>query len=677
MVAEPKGDQGHYEQLRQRAIIFVREQGGAALEETVISHVFGGGGNAALWRPLLRQVMTGDDRVMLRSDGYWAVPEATGAPNHELPRDYVVLDVETTGLKPYRQRIIEVGVIRYSDGVRHDVFSTLVNPERKLPAYISQLTGIDERSLASAPPFRLVVDQILRFIEENLIVGYNVEFDVSFLNAELKRLSRPPLLNERLDLLPLASSLLPGVRKPGLDGLCRSLDIVQRERHRALADAEATSMAFSRMLELAPSQGLRTLESLQRAAAVQVPVPQRRGSVGRGRAVLDRSHLDSIPRTPGVYLMRDVHDRVIYVGKAKNLRNRVSSYYSQPLGYTRKMDGLLESIARIEVVEAGSELQALILESQFIRRYQPQYNTQQRRNESYPYIKIDIGSQWPTVTLTRQRAVDDAVYFGPFRVASAARAAVDLVHDVFPLRSCSRSFRNARSYGSPCLELSLGRCPGPCVGSADRDRYRETVHEVIAFLRGEREDAISRIHQQLEDAAQRLDFERAARLRDRVRRVQQLVMSQQLLDQTVERGNVLIVTPSPEPGAREVLFIVGGRLWAQLCVASQDPDEVLAHRLDESWKRAMISQHQFIDHNSCDEVNIVGRWLRKYAGHPAILRIDAESPDWLTMASAVRSMSREALAFDQVGAVTGEVPDPELDVADVDVRHVAATDNAC
>src|SRR5690606_25705246 len=117
--------------------------------------------------------------------------------------------------------------------------------------------------------------------------------------------------------------------------------------------------------------------------------------------------------------------------------------------------------------------------------YTPQYNTQQRNSQAYPYIKIDVGNPWPRVTLTRRRDDDGAVYFGPFRVTRAARDVVDLINDVFPLRTCTRSFRTARSYGSPCLQLSLGRCAGPCAGVADRDAYREAVQEVIGFLRGE------------------------------------------------------------------------------------------------------------------------------------------------------------------------------------------------
>lgn len=658
MVVKQQADPAGYDQLRQRAVLFVREHGGAVLEESLIAHVFGSSSNPALWRPLLRQVLAADEQISLRSDGYWSLPnlKPENASTFQL-LDHVVIDVETTGLKPYSQRVIEVAAIRYQGGVRQDVFTTLINPERRLPAYIARLTGIDEIQLNSAPTFNLVADQLVRFIDDHLIVGYNVGFDISFINAELKRLGKPPLINQRLDLLPLAGQILAGIRKPGLDGLCRALDIDHRERHRALGDAEATALVCARLFDVARERGLSTIESLQRAASVEVPTPKRRGAVGRGRAVLDRSHLADIPKRPGVYLMRDAHNRVIYVGKAKNLRNRVSSYYSQPLGYTRKMDGLLESIARIETVETGSELEALLLESQFILRYQPQFNRQQRNSESYPYIKVDVTNPWPRVFLTRQRKPDDAHYFGPFRVSRAAKVAVDLIHEVFPLRSCSRSFKTARSYGSPCLELSLGRCPGPCVGQADRDLYRKTVYDVISFLRGEQGEAIDRLHEQLEEAAERLDFERAARLRDRLRRVQELIISQQLLEETIDQGNLLIITPSPEPGARQVLLVLHGRLWAQLHVFDDDPDDDVQYRLKRAWTRGGQQQAIGVDQDSLDQVHILGRWLRKHTGHPAILPLGGETaePDWPSLVRVLRELDDSALSLEPI--TTDDIPE--------------------
>ncbi|HUZ00876.1 MAG TPA: exonuclease domain-containing protein [Thermomicrobiaceae bacterium] len=646
-MAAAEEESGGYQQLQQRAYLYVREHAGAVAEEDLIGHVFGSSANVALWRPLLRQVMQTDGRVNLRSDGCWAVRGARPPVSSALPDSYVVVDVETTGLRPFRQRLIEVAAIRYRNGARDAVFTTLVNPGRRVPAYISKLTGIDDAQLVGAPEFQNIASDLVRFLEDDLIVGYNVGFDVGFLDAELKRSGHPGLANERLDLLPLSTQLVGGLRRSGLEAVAQGLGIAVRERHRAQADAEITALLLARLIELARERGLTSLDSVRRAAAADVPVPRRRTAVGRGRAVLDRSHLAGIPHAPGVYLMHDIHERVIYVGKAKDLRNRVSSYYSQPLGYTRKMDGLLESIARIEVVQTGSELEALLLESQLIRRHGPQFNTQQRNSESYPYVKVDVVNPWPRVTLTRHRDDDGAAYFGPFRIGRAARDVVDLINEIFPLRTCPRSFRTSRSFGSPCLQLSLGRCPGPCVGQADRDGYRQTVQDVVAFLHGGRDDVIARLHQQLVECAERFDFERAARVRDRIRRVQQLVLSQQLLDETIQRGSVAVVTPSTDAASREVLIVLGGRMWAQVRVGPEDDTAELVARLDQMWRRASSCQLPPVDQDSLDQVHILGRWLRKHAGHPSILPIRGESPDWTALLAGVRALGNDDLRVDE------------------------------
>ncbi len=653
-----------YEQLRQRAYWFIRQRGGIVPEEALIRHVFGSAGTARLWSPLLRHVLAGDDRIGARPDGCWVLRD--GRPNGHLaslPGDFVALDVETTGLRPSRHRVIEFGAVRYRGGCPVERMATLINPERRLPAYIAQLTGIREAMLVTAPAFRQVADQILTFLGDDLLVGYNLGFDLDFLNMELRRIGRAPLVNESLDVLPLARRLVPELGRLTLDVVCRALAVPQTQRHRALPDAEATGQLFLALTERARASGLGGLDEL-RQLSVGVPTTAVE-AVARGRAVLDRTHVERIPERPGVYLMRDAQGRVLYVGKAKNLRRRVASYYSQPLGYTRKMDGLLESVAEIEVVETGSELEALLLESQFIHRYRPPYNSQQRNHESYPYIKVEVSNPWPRVLLTRQRADDDACYLGPFRSTAAARAAVELIHEVFPLRTCSRSFRTAKSYGSPCLQLALGRCLGPCVGRADREEYRRMVQELLAFLRSERDDLLALLHRQLTAAAERLDFERAARLRDLIRRAQSLILAQQLVEETVSRAPVVVVTPSPEPGAREFLLVVYGRLWAQVRASAGQGDAEVAARLELAWERARAAGPVPVDQESLDQVSILGRWLRQHAGHPSVIAVP-DQPDWIEIARRGRLLPEATLLAaelddDRGDAVVGMEDDTLLD----------------
>lgn len=651
-----------YDNLAQRAAAFVRGSGGAAHEDALIEHVFGSAGSATLWRPLLRQLLGADEAVALRPDGFWTLAGTTVEPSATAVGDFVAVDVETTGLRPLRQRVIEVAAIRFRDGLEVARFETLVNPGKRLPKYIAELTGIVDADLATAPGFGEIADELLELLGSSTLVGHNVEFDLGFLNAELKRADRPTLINERLDTLSLATALLPQMRRPNLAAVASALGLPAPPRglHRAGADAALTAGVALHLADRARRQGI-DVGSFEALRALSPARPERgKGrAAGRSRAVLDRSLLADIPKAPGVYLMRDAFDKIIYVGKAKNLRDRVGSYYSQPLGYTRKMDGLLESLTKIDVEVVGSELEALLLEAQLIRRYQPRYNTAMRSFEHYPFIRVDVGNPWPRVSLAKNRKEDGARYFGPFRNKTGARKTVDVVNRVVPLRTCSRSFKDARSYGSPCLELDLGRCLGPCVGRADRDVYAGLVRDVVGFLDGRDEALHEVLWRGLEDAAEKLDFERAEKLRRDLRQVNAVVGAQRRLREAVETQTLVLVLPSAEAGAREVLLVAGGRLWCQLRASRGAGAEDVARRLGASWGRMGERAAAPIDQDSVDETNILHRWLYQHAGHPAIVPLPAPPgrPDWNSVAAAVLDVSDEALKFEALVAADADDED--------------------
>jgi DNA polymerase-3 subunit epsilon len=392
----PFGEGGDaFVSLARRAEAFVAEQGGWASEDLLVSHVFGSSGSAALWRPLLRDVLSRHEALKLRSDGAWLLADAPTATGAGALDEFTVLDVETTGLQPSRQRIIEIAIVRFAGGVICNQWESLCNPERRVPVYITKLTGIDDDLLTNAPSFAAIANDVVELLDGAVIVGHNVAFDLNFLNEELKRLGLNPVVNERVDTLALASRLIPSLRKPTLSAVAEKLGLQAPPsgRHRAGPDAALTGAVAVALVRQAADAGYRSIEELKRIAG---PVTRRpKEHMPRASSVVDRSMLATIPKAPGVYIMRDANDRVVYVGKAKNLRERVGTYFSQPLGYTRKMDGLIESLSRIQVEVVGSELEALLLESQLIRRYQPRYNTALRSHEQYPFIRVDVGNPWP------------------------------------------------------------------------------------------------------------------------------------------------------------------------------------------------------------------------------------------------------------------------------------------
>lgn len=637
-----------FQHLAVRAEAFVADQGGKAAEDLLIAHVFGSHGSPALWRPLLRDVLSQYERLTLRGDGSWLLAGATTQDGASPLSDFVVLDVETTGLQPSRQRIVEIALVRFTGGQPVQQWESLVNPQRRLPAYIAKLTGIDDELLATAPTFDAIAGAAIDLLADAVVVGHNVDFDLGFLNEELKRIGRSPVVNERIDTLTLATRLIPSLRKPTLHAAAQQLGLTDRARglHRAGADAMLAGRVAVRLLEQARDAGFQSFDDLK---AIAQPVTRRpRERMPRASTIVDRSMLATMPRAPGVYIMRNVNGEVVYVGKAKNLRDRVATYFSQPVGYTRRMDGLIESLARIETEVVGSELQALLLESQLIRRYQPRYNEALKRHEGYAFIRVDVANPWPRLSVAKFRKDDGARYFGPFRNAAAARKTVALINRAVPLQKCGRSFRRARDYGSPCLKLDLGQCLGPCVGRADRDHYMALVHQVIDYIDGRDQALHEVLWQQLEDAADALDFERADRLRRDLQSAVALSTAQWRLRVATESNWAVLVTTAVEPDHREALLIVGGQLWAQLTVRDGDSPATLAGRLAASWSRFREVGIAAPDKDSVDDMHILGSWLRRYDGHPALMRFGGPEiePDWVAIATRTLMLRRDQLDFD-------------------------------
>jgi DNA polymerase-3 subunit epsilon len=332
-----------------------------------------------------------------------------------------------------------------------------------------------------------------------------------------------------------------------------------------------------------------------------------------GNLFLNPAWKRDFPLKPGVYLMKDANKQIIYVGKAKCLKDRLSSYYSQPLGYTRKMDGLLQNVKEIETRVLGSELEALLVESRLIKELQPVYNVQLRNYELYPFIKIDIQHAFPRVYATREISADGARYFGPFRSRRMVDVTIELIQKIFPVRTCTRSLPPVAKSSEPCLRFHLGRCAGPCTGDADAESYQQVVAQVCAFLGGESEDLMDRLRRQMMEAAQQLNFERATWLRDAIRSADEVLIGQRLITGAVESNNLFIVYPSAQAGCNEIFLIRHGRMVEQRCV----PHEMamMYDVMRELLQRAaqLGEPPSVVGKAEVDQINIISRWIHHHS----------------------------------------------------------------
>jgi DNA polymerase-3 subunit epsilon len=634
--------------LLRRAHELLETLGQPASEEILIQHLFGASGNTALWTVHLRKTLRSSS--LFESSGtpgigsslLWSLSSWRSTQQLLNEVDFVVVDTETTGLRAGPDRVIEVAAMRLRGGNVIDTFQSVVNPGRHLPPFIVKFTGITQEMVEDAPTAKEILPDFFQFIDDATLVGHNLAFDLNFLTYEARQLRlHCPL--DGLDTLLLARRFLPGLKRFKLDMVAEYLKIQVNNRHRALGDVEVTAAVFLRILERAQQQGIQTLghlrlrmqlpvswsgditqvatsekETFWRADGTRAPVPLAT-SRPNGSLFLDPAQKREFPTQPGVYLMKDVNQQVIYVGKAKCLKDRLSSYYSQPLGYTRKMDGLLQSIKDIETIVLGSELEALLLESRLIKELQPPYNVQLRNYEVYPFIKIDVQHPFPRVYAAREVTADGARYFGPFRSRRLVDLTIELIQKIFPVRTCTRSLPPQAKPSDPCLRLHLNRCSGPCRGNSESDSvaYHKVIEEVCAFLGGEREDLVDRLRRQMFEASQQLNFERAAWLRDALRSVDELLIGQRLITGAVEANNLFILYPSAKEGHNEIFFIRHGRLVCQECTP-HEPGAMRTRVQAFLEQAARLGEPPgIVGKAEVDQINIISRWIHRHSGDRA------------------------------------------------------------
>ena len=362
---------------------------------------------------------------------------------------FCVIDLETTGGSPTGCGITEIGALRFKGGDPDGTFHTLVNPHQEIPAFITVLTGITQAMVIEAPPVEQALPALLEFIGEAVVVGHNVRFDLSFLNAAAERLGYGRLPNRSVDTHALARRLVRSeLRDLRLGTLAAFFRSPTTPNHRALEDARATAYVLWGLLERAGTIGITHLEDL-------LQLPTARGAAHYGKIRL----ADSLPRRPGVYLFRDRAGEIFYVGKAANLRTRVRSYFYGD--DRRRADQMLRELTAIDHRVCPTELEAEVTELRLIRAHNPRHNRRSRPAPAPHWLRL-TDEAFPRLSLVRSvRPGDGLLHLGPFRGQAAARLVAEAIWDALPLRRCSGP-PGRRS--APCAPAQLGVALCPCDG---------------------------------------------------------------------------------------------------------------------------------------------------------------------------------------------------------------------
>ena len=335
-----------------------------------------------------------------------------------------------------------------------------------------------------------------------------------------------------------------------------------------------------------------------------------------------KQRLKAVPQLPGVYLFKNLNGDVIYVGKARILRNRLRSYFQDPVRLDPKVRAMMSRVNDFDYIVTSSELEALILESNLIKSYQPRYNILLRDDKSYPYLKITLQEEFPRMIMTREKQHDDSRYYGPYADVTALKSIIRLLTDLFPIRTC-KDFRVGKR---PCLNRDLGRCLAPCTGEVDREDYLEMIRQVIAFLEGETASLIRQLESEMQVAAQNLEFETASRLRDTLAAIRKLSEDQKVVSSAPMEADLMALAGAEKDRLAVVFRIRGGKLvgkdsYRLQASLAQEEDEVLSFFIQHYYRdNPDIPAEVLVSHSPADK-ELLESWLRESRGVRTVIRV--------------------------------------------------------
>lgn len=336
--------------------------------------------------------------------------------------------------------------------------------------------------------------------------------------------------------------------------------------------------------------------------------------------------LKKLPASPGVYLMHDCHDEIIYVGKAISLKNRVRQYFQSSRGKTAKILQMVQNIAWFEYILTDSEMEALVLECNLIKEHRPKYNTMLVDDKTYPYIKVTVQEEYPRILFSRDMKKDKSRYYGPYTSAAAVKDTIDLLHKLFRIRTCRRNLPADIGRDRPCLNYHIKQCDAPCQGYISKEAYRESVQKAMDFLGGDFDPIVRSLEEQMKTCAENLDFETAVTYRELLNSVRHIAQKQKITDAAgQEDRDVIALARMQQEAVVQIFFVRGGKMIGRdHCYLTIDEDEKDGQILSEFVKQfyagtPVIPRELFVQVPLEDE-ELISEWLSGKRGQKVTLR---------------------------------------------------------
>ena len=361
-----------------------------------------------------------------------------------------------------------------------------------------------------------------------------------------------------------------------------------------------------------------------------IPVPET-----RGKGIIKhmesnnfdiQEELKKLPARPGVYIMHDEKDHIIYVGKAISLKNRVRQYFQASRNKGVKIEQMVTHIRRFEYIVTDSELEALVLECNLIKEHHPKYNTMLMDDKTYPFIKVTTGEAFPRVVLSRKMLKDKAKYFGPYTSSQAVRDTIDLIHKLYHLRSCNRSLPRDIGKERPCLNYHIKQCDAPCQGYISQEEYGKAVNEVLRFLNGNYDAVLKELEEKMNAASESLEFERAIEYRELISSVRKVAQKQKITDSSGEDRDILAVASEEEDAVVQVFFIRGGRLIGRdhfyLRISKgESPSEILNSFVMQYYAGTPFIPAELMLQDEVEDRELLEEWLSSKRGQKVAIKV--------------------------------------------------------
>ena len=329
--------------------------------------------------------------------------------------------------------------------------------------------------------------------------------------------------------------------------------------------------------------------------------------------------LKKLPASPGVYIMHDRHDEIIYVGKAISLKNRVRQYFQESRSKTAKIEKMVSRIARFEYIITDSELEALVLECNLIKEHRPRYNTMLKDDKTYPYIKVTMDEAFPRVLFSRTMKKDKCRYFGPYTSAGAVKDTIDLIHKLWKLRTCTRRLPQDIGKERPCLNYHIKQCQAPCQGYISQEEYGKAVAQTLDFLNGKYEPVLSMLEEKMMQASDEMDFETAIEYRELLNSVKQVAQKQKITSQSIEDRDIIAMARDSEDAVVQVFFVRDGKLIGRehfhvSASTAGDDSQIIGSFIKQFYAGTPFIPREVWVQQEFEEMGLVGQWLTKRRG---------------------------------------------------------------